>query len=161
MNLFDKEEIERIEKDTKRNELMEDYLSKEREKWNQMVEPLFSCLIFNKDNYNALIESQANSLSCRQQINENISYYLNRRSKEEVKLKRLKQEKFVLYAISSPLKTNLSEKVILIEGHIAENQRSLEIIENYIDFLRSTSKNLESYAYAFKNVIELMNYIGR
>jgi hypothetical protein len=59
------------------------------------------------------------------------------------------------------VKTNTGEKVILIEGHISENERTIELIDSYIDFLRDTSKNLESFGFSIKNRIELMNYLGK
>jgi hypothetical protein len=34
------------------------------------------------------------------------------------------------------------------------------LIENHIEFLRNSSKNLESLGYTIKNIIELMNYLG-
>jgi hypothetical protein len=55
----------------------------------------------------------------------------------------------------------MGEKAILIDSHIAENDRCLELIESYITFLRDTVKNLESFGYAIKNMTELLNYLGR
>jgi hypothetical protein len=59
------------------------------------------------------------------------------------------------------LKTNAGEKSTLIDAHLAENDRTILLIENYIEFLRSSSKNLEGLGYTIKNIIELMNYLGR
>jgi hypothetical protein len=42
-----------------------------------------------------------------------------------------------------------------------ENRRMIEIIDNYIDFLRSTNKNIESLQFTIKHIIELFNYLGR
>ena len=94
-------------------------------------------------------------------LNEQINFFLNKRSKETTKIKRLRQDKFVFYATGFGIKTNLGEKGILIDGHLAENDRSLEIIESHIQFMRDTVKNLESLGFAVKNMIELMNYLGR
>ena len=55
----------------------------------------------------------------------------------------------------------MGEKAILIDAHIAENDRCLELIESYITFLRDTVKNLEAFGFSIKNMIELMNYLGR
>ena len=67
----------------------------------------------------------------------------------------------MFYALGVGLKTSLGEKNTLIDAHIAENDRNIQLIENYIEFLRSTSKNLEGFSYTIKNIIELMNYLGR
>jgi hypothetical protein len=94
-------------------------------------------------------------------LTEQISSFLDRRSKQDVKLKRIKQDKFIWYATSFGVKTNMGEKSLLIEAHVAEEQRNIELIENYIEFLRQTSKNLESLQFTIKNIIDLFNYLGR
>ena len=76
-------------------------------------------------------------------------------------MKKLKQDKFVFYATGFGLKTNLGEKALLIDAHIAENERNLQLIDVHVDFLRNSSKNLETLGYTIKNIIELMNYLGR
>ena len=116
---------------------------------------------FTLESFSKVVDAQSLALSYRQKINEEISFFLNRRSAEEVKLKKLKQDKFVFYATGFGLKTNLGEKSLLIDAHIAENDRSLQMIENHIEFLRSSSKNLESLGFTIKNITELMNYLGR
>jgi len=67
----------------------------------------------------------------------------------------------VFYALGFQVKTNMGEKAILIDAHIAENDRCIELIESYITFLRDTVKNLEAFGFSIKNMIELMNYLGR
>lgn len=163
MNLYTDEEIKRIEGLRQTNDKLEEFFNNKRKELEDELTPLFEVIKigFNKDNFNKIIDSQSIGLSCRQKINEQISFFLNRRSREEVKIKKLRQDKFIFYATGFGLKTNLSEKAILIDAHIAENDRNMQIIENYIDFLRNTSKTLESLGYTIKNIIELMNYLGR
>jgi hypothetical protein len=115
----------------------------------------------NPNNSREFLDTQALALSYRQILNEQINFFLNKRSKETTKIKRLRQDKFVFYATGFGIKTNLGEKGILIDGHLAENDRSLEVIESHIQFMRDTVKNLESLGFAVKNMIELMNYLGR
>ena len=94
-------------------------------------------------------------------LNEQINTFLTKRSRETAKSKVLRQNKFVFYATGFGIKTNLGEKGILIDGHLAENDRQIEQIENYITFLRDTVKNLESLGFAIKNMIELLNYFSK
>ena len=54
----------------------------------------------------------------------------------------------------------MGEKSILIDAHLAENDRAIELIESYITFLRDTNKNLESFGFTIKNMTELLNYLG-
>jgi hypothetical protein len=161
MNLYPQEEIDRISKSSQVNEKYEELFDRQREDWNKNIEPLFEVLKnnFTLEKKDKIIEIQALALSYRQMINEQISMFLNKRSKESVKLKKIKQDKFIFYAIGFGLKTNMGEKSILIDAHIAENDRSIELIDVHLEFLRSSSKNLESLGYAIKNIIELMNYL--
>ena len=163
MNLYNEEEISRINKAKETNDKLEEFFNGKREEWTKNINPLFEIikLNFNSESSQKIMDSQSLALTYRQMINEQISFFLNKRSKEEVKLKKIKQDKFIFYATGFGLKTNLGEKGLLIDAHIAENDRNLQLIENYIEFLRSSSKNLESLGYTIKNIIELMNYLGK
>jgi hypothetical protein len=163
MNVYTPEEIDRINKASETNDKLEEFFSKKRSIWNENINPLYEVLKsdFNAGNSKKIMEMQSNALNYRQTINEEISFYLNRRSKEEVKLKKIKQDKFLFYATGVGLKTNMGEKSILIDGHLGENERNIQIIDVHIEFLRACSKNLESLQYTIKNIIELMNYLGK
>lgn len=163
MNVYTKEELERINKVKETNDKMEEFFNQKRERWNENIEPLFQIMKtnFTLENSQKIIEIQSLALSYRQNINEEISYFLNKRSKEDVKLKALKQEKFIFYATGVGLKTNMGEKNLLIDAHIGENERNIQLIDTHIEFLRSTSKNLEALGFTIKNIIELMNYLGK
>ena len=164
MNPYNQEEVDRINKAKETNDKLEEFFNGKRIEWNKNVEPLFEVIrvdLTNPTSPNKILEAQSLALSYRQQINEQINFFLNKRSKETTKIKKLRQDKFIFYATGFGVKTNLGEKGILIDGHLAENDRSLELIESYIEFLRDTVKNLESLSYSIKNMIELMNYLGR
>ena len=164
MNPYNQEEVERINKVKETNDKLEEFFNGKRGEWNKTVEPLFKVLtvdLSNPSNSKQILEAQSLALTYRQQINEQINFFLNKRSKETTKIKKLRQDKFIFYATGFGIKTNLGEKGILIDGHIAENDRSLELIESYIEFLRDTVRNLESLGFSIKNMIELMNYLGR
>jgi threonine synthase len=162
MKIYTQEEIDRIKKVQEMNEKMEEFFNEKRKIWNELVTPLFKVLsidLSNPSNSRKLLDTQANVLTHRQQINEEINLFLSKRSRETTKVKKLRQDKFIFYATGFGVKTNLGEKGILIDGHLAENDRSIELIEMYIDFLRDTNKNLETFGYSIKNMIELMNLL--
>lgn len=164
MNLYNQEELDRIQKVKETNDKLEDFFNDKRSEWNKNVEPLFKVLtvdLSNPSNFKNILEAQSTALSYKQLINENINYFLNKRSKETTKIKKLRQDKFIFYATSFGVKTNMGEKTILIDAHIAENDRCLELIESYITFLRDTNKNLEAFGFTIKNMTELLNYLGR
>ncbi len=164
MNPYNQEEVERIGKVKETNDKLEEFFNGKRSDWNKLVEPLFKIIavdLTKNTSTQQILDCQSIALTYRQQLNEQINFFLNKRSKETTKIKRLRQDKFLFYATGFGVKTNLGEKGILIDGHLAENDRSLELIESYIEFLRDTVKNLESLSYSVKNMIELMNYLGR
>ena len=164
MNLYNQEELDRIQKARETNDKLEEFFNDKRAEWNKNVEPLFKVLttdLSNPSNFKDILEAQSIALSYKQGINENINYFLNKRSRETTKIKKLRQDKFIFYATSFGVKTNMGEKTILIDAHIAENDRCLELIESYITFLRDTVKNLEAFGFTIKNMTELLNDLGR
>lgn len=163
MNIYTQEEVDKIGKLKDTNDKLESFFNDKRSEWIKLVEPLFDVLKIeiNSQSSKQITEMQALCLSYRQLLTEQISIFLDRRSKQDVKLKRIKQDKFIWYATSFGIKTNMGEKTLLIEAHVAEEQRNIELIENYIEFLRQTNKNLESLQFTVKNIIELFNYLGR
>ncbi len=163
MNIYSNEELEKISKLKDTNDRLEDFFNSKREEWSKMIQPLFDVLKFEITTKTSqqILDTQALCLSYRQSLTEQISIFLDKRSKQDVKLKRIKQDKFIWYATSFGVKTNMGEKTLLIEAHVSEETRNVELIENYIEFLRQTNKNLESLQFTIKNIIELFNYLGR
>ncbi len=163
MNIYSQEELDKISRLKETNDRLEDFFNTKREEWSKMIQPLFDVLKFEITTKTSqqILDTQALCLSYRQSLTEQISIFLDKRSKQDVKLKRIKQDKFIWYATSFGVKTNMGEKTLLIEAHVSEETRNVELIENYIEFLRQTNKNLESLQFTIKNIIELFNYLGR
>lgn len=163
MNPYSQDELISIEKQKKINEDMESFFDERRVRWNTEIEPLLETLKadFNIGNAPKVIEVQSLALSFRQRIAEEISLFMDKRSKAMVKIKKVRQDKFLFYATNFGVKTNMGEKTILIEAHLSELLRSTELIENYIEYLRACNKTLESIGFVIKNIIELHNYLGK
>ena len=161
MNSFTKEELDNLAKIEETNNRMEEFFIGKRAIWNSSIEPLFEIMKknFTPESTQKIVEIQANALSFRQILNEEISLFLNKRSKEDVKFKKIKQDKFIFYATGFGLKTNMGEKSILIDAHTSQIERGIQLIDTHIEFLRASSKNLESLGYAIKTIIELFNYL--
>lgn len=162
-NPYTPEELVSIEQKKAKNDRLEEFLVQKRENWNQKIDPLFAGIdfkFFNRNNVENIIQSQALALSYRQILTEEISFFLNKRSKEEVEFKKLKQDKFLYYALGFGLKTNMGEKMTLIEAHVAEWERNMNLIENHVEFLRQCNKNLESLGFTIKNITELLTYLS-
>ena len=161
MNVFSAEELERIKKVEEMNDRMEEFFGEKRAQWGANIEPLFKVMRenFQPESTQKIVDIQASALSYRQVLNEEISLFLNKRSKEDVKLKKARQDKFLFYATGFGLKTNMGEKTILIDAHTAQLERTIQIIDTHIEFLRACNKNLESLGFSIKTVIELYNYL--
>lgn len=161
--IFSKEDLEEINRKRERNDKMEEFLKVKRSEWNDRIEGVFETIKhrnMNAQEYAKVIDAQALALSYIQKINEESSYFLNKMSKEDTSLKENKQEKFIFYSTGFGLKTNLGEKKILIDGHVAEDERGVQLLETHIDFLRESVKNLQSFNYSIKNLVALMEYLG-
>lgn len=163
MKPYTEEELNNLKKIAEKNERLEEFLSHKRKKWMDLINPLFSVIRYNPSanpSTEKILNSQADALTFKQEINEEINSFINKRNKEVARVKMLKQEKLLFYATNFGLKTNVSEKGILINGHLSEHERTIDIFDGHIDYLRDTIKNLESFGYSIKNMIELMNFLN-
>lgn len=156
-------EVSRIEKVREENDKLEVRFENSREEWLKKIKPLFDDLTknFKLEKADIIIDIQSKGLSYKQIIIEEISMLLNKRSKIEVSLRRLKQEKHALFSTASTIKLNASEKIMMIDGNLSENIRRMTLFDIHIEFLRASQKNLESLGFTVKNIIELHNYLGR
>jgi hypothetical protein len=167
MQIFDQAEINSIEKTKKSNDDMEVFFQKKRDQWKTETDPLYISMkadFSNIDNAKKVMDIQTSALAYRQNIGEEISFFLNKRSREEVKLKMSKQEKIVWYAVGSPLagkKFTAAQLTAIVDAHIAETERTIQLIDVHIDFLRDLSKRLNDIPYTFKNLVDLMNYLSK
>ena len=164
MNVYDKAELERIGKKKDANDRLEEYFNNKRKEVEETTSPLFKVLHIKPSAMSTIepiLDAQSTSLAYRQTLYDQINFFLNKRGKEVIGLKQLKQDKFIFYATGFGVKTNLSEKTLLIDAHLSENERCVQLYESHIDYLRDTIKNLESLSYAIKNMVDLMNYLSR
>ena len=83
-------EVARIKKIEEGNETLEEKLEVKRSDWNDKINPLFLDLKKNFKLESVIIELQANALMYKQMIIEEISVFLNQRTKLEVTLRQLK-----------------------------------------------------------------------
>lgn len=164
MKVFTSTDLEQIKSKRESNNRMEEFLKGKRDEWNKNVDSIFTTIKhhnLNAEEFSKIIDSQAMALSYIQQLNDQSSFFLNKMSKNSTSLKLARQEKFLFYSTGFGIKTNLGEKKILIDAHIAENDRELELIETHIDFLRETVKNLQTFNFSVKNIISLMDFLGK
>ena len=162
--MYNEGELLRIEALQEKNKSREDLYGKERKEWNNRLSPLFTAIYqnnFTTNNSKNIINAQAESYSYRQMLNEQISIYAQDLTKVKSDNRVLAQRKFLFYSTGFGMKVNLGEKKLLIEGNLSENSRASDLLETQIEFLRDTLKTLESYQFSIKNIISLLDYLGK
>jgi hypothetical protein len=103
---------------------------------------------------------QAEAISYRQDVVDEIKEYAVKIHKFMEKMKKLEKQRFEFYATSYLVKTSGSEKIKLINADLAAYQEFVNEMDEHVNLLRDTSKNLESINYAVKSKIELANILG-
>jgi len=154
-NNNDKEEI----KDKKEEliEKLEESVSDNRKYWNTIIKDLSEKI---RGELNVCLSLQAESISRRQEINEQIATYSYKIFLDNTKLKSLFKSKFEYYTLNYQIKTNSTEKSKIIESDLAWNTAKVMVIENYVDFLMETRKTIDHIVWSVKNKIELYNITG-
>ena len=102
---------------------------------------------------------QAEAISQRQNVIDEVNTYAVKILKLVQKMKVLTKQKFEFYATSYQVKTSGTEKLRLIEADLSEYQLFIDELDEYVNFLRDTSKNLEAINYSVKGKIELANIL--
>lgn len=126
--------------------------------WIAIVNKLTNRLI--NDELRNIADIQAEAISQRQLVVEEIKKYSVKIHKLVQKTKVLTKQRFEFYATSYQVKTSGTEKLRLIEADLSEHQCFINELDEHVNFLRDTSKNLESINYSVKAKIELANILG-
>lgn len=132
-------------------------ISESKTRWTALVRTLSHKLKTNdlKDVY----DIQADSISYRQEVVDEIHTYAIKIHRLVQKLKVLNKAKFEFYATSYPVKTSGTEKLRLIEYDMSEYQCFINELDEYVNFLRDTAKDFESINYSVKGRVEVENYL--
>lgn len=162
--LYPQEELDRIQEVEDKNERYIEFFKKEKKDWNTNLQSIFDVIYqdnISKNNSKQLINAQAMSLNYRQALNEKVTDYANVLTQVKSEIKKLYQIKFLFNSTNIAFKLNMGEKKLLIEGNLRENLRQSQLLETHIEFLRESIKTLETFSFSVKNVIALMDYLGK
>jgi hypothetical protein len=107
-----------------------------------------------------IVDVQTEGINYRQIVSGEVKTYSVKIHKLVQKMKVLQKSKFEFYSTSYQVKTNGTEKLRLIESDLSEIQCFINELDEHVNYLRDTSKNLENLNYAVKNRIELANILG-
>lgn len=141
-----------------KNDKAEVIFTKEREKWSELLRPLYARLGRRDAVDYVLIQSEC--LSIREQLQQSIAFHQTQLSKAHVTYKNAFGERMEFYMHGFGIKVNTGEKTKLVDRDLAEAKRRSELLEVHIDFLRECRYSCDQVGYAVKNFTELMKYIS-
>jgi len=125
----------------------------DREKyWNSTINELSKKLNCSAKDVTPL---QAEVISSRQELVEEIKSVSYELYKYMPKIKALKKQRFEFYHTKYPIATNGSEKMKLIEWDLANYEHKKDIFDVHIEFLRESMKDIDNMGYAIKNKVLL------
>lgn len=149
-------EIEQEEKDSRK--VLAKKMLDSSKYWIAIVADLTRRI--KEDDIKKIIDIQAEAISHRQIVIDEIRTYSVKIHKLVQKIKVLTKQRFEFYATSYQVKTSGSEKLKLIDADLSEYQSFINELDEHVNFLRDTSKNLEAINYSVKARIELANILG-
>lgn len=121
--------------------------------WNKTIDDLqerLNCSVKN------IVPLQADVISLRQQLVENIKNMSYELYKLMPKIKAYRKQRFEYYiGALSPYPTNSSERTKLVEWELALYDQQKDVLDSHIDFLRESLKNMDNLNFAIKNKITL------
>ena len=137
---------------------LEERVSKEENQWNNVLKELSKSL---KGAAKNLYLVDADVVNYRQIVTSEIQSYSLLIYKENRVLKPLIKRRFEWYSTKYQINVkSSSDKMKLIESDVADIQYRIDVLDNHVDFLRSTSDNLRQMGYSVKNRLELLNILG-
>ena len=131
---------------------------KERLTWKNELMPLYE-ILRNLDK-TAMADLQASTLSLRHRIQDKITYYMSQLSKNLPKHKSAVGDRFEYYLTGFGIKVGSEDKKRFVERDMAQRKRSIELLENHIEFLRECRYSCDQIQYAVKNVVGIAQYLA-
>jgi len=120
--------------------------------WNETIEEISKKLI---KPVQEMIQVQAEVISLRQILTEEIKSISYRIYKFKQKMKEFEKERLEFYLLGYAVKTSGGEKSKLIESDLSLYQYRLDMFDVHVDFLRETQRNIDNVNFAVKNKITL------
>jgi chromosome segregation ATPase len=149
-SLFDVES-----EDSSKRSISEEF-EEERMKWKDKVIEMA-----NKVNkLDQVAGLQVDLYSSRQIIIERISKLYQYLALYNSVYKSKKKDLFIKYTVDSDIKLGQGEKIIMVEGDLADLQKKLNLIEHHIDYYKETVKNLDSMLYGVRNKLQIEQFLS-
>lgn len=155
------------------NKELIDIIETKKKEWTENLK-LIPPLLRNKAEL--MVDANAMSLSYRVMLMEEMSYFLGLMAEHDKELKELKRNKFIFYATGMlpdgtrpasglahhPLlgkKLTKTEYDTVISGDLNEQEFTIQVIGDMIDYLKDSIKTIDQILYSIKNRLDLFNYL--
>jgi hypothetical protein len=138
-------------------EQIENFLSKGREKWDNVIDELSGKI---NDELKESIELEAIAIAYRQKISSQINSFALRINKDVSRMKLMKKHYFEFYATKYQIKTNTTEKTILIDADISTLSARIDMFDSYVQYLSDCGKSIDHIIWSIKNKIQIHNILG-
>ena len=135
------------------NEELKKQLIETEKYWNKTIDIVSQKLL---KPVQEVIQLQAEVLSLRQILSEEIKDISYQIYKFKQKMKEYEKERLEYYLLGYQVKTSGGEKAKLIESDLALYQYRLDLFDVHVNFLRETQKNIDYVNYGIKNKITLL-----
>lgn len=157
----------------KYNKELSDIIETKKKEWIINIKDITPLLRSKAEN---MVDANALSLSYRALLMDDMSYFLKLMAEHDKELKELKKNKFIFYAtgmlpdgtrpsgkdLHNPLigrKMTKTEYDTVISGDLNEQEFTIQIIGDMVDFLKESIKTIDQILYSIKNRLDLFNYL--
>jgi hypothetical protein len=137
-------------------EKFEEYFAKLRKIWNVKI---FDLNQKTRNDIEKLIESQAEAISYRQQLNDEISDFAFKLYKESSIYREKWKERYNYYITDSQIKLTDTTRKEFVEIDLDIYDKKMKCIDEHIKFLSETRKTIDNYLYGVKNTIVIYQII--
>ena len=126
--------------------------------WSQKVLDISDSLKESK--LQNISDIQAEAISNRQLVVDEISIYGAKIWREKQKIKKLEKSGFEFYATSYQVKTSGTEKVKLINADLSDRQYIVDLYDEHVNHLREVAKHFDAINFGVKNKLQALNILG-
>lgn len=140
------------------NSVSEQFFNDTRDKYDKQINELNETL--RKKNFKEYVDLQAYALSLRQSLASSISYYMQKLSQANSNLNKSKGDRIEYYMTGYGMKVSDATRTKLIDRDFAERERTKQLLEIHIEYLRESIKSCDNIGYAIKNLVSLMTYVS-
>lgn len=154
------------------NKELSSIIETKKKEWTENIKDIAPLL---RSKPEQMTDANALALSYRAMLLDEIAYFMSLFANHDKELKELKKDKFIFYAtgllpdgtrpktgMNHPLlgrKMSKTEYDIVISGDLNEQEFTLQVVNDMVEFLKECIKTIDQMLYSIKNRLDLFNYL--